>query len=215
MESIVSFFLGIVHSLGYPGLFLVMMLGSMGVPTGTEIAVTAAGALAATGNLPSVFLVGFVATVADILGAVILYAIGFFGGRPFVERYGKYVGLSLHKLDIAHGFYEKYGTPMVFIGRFLPFVRGVASLPAGISRMQKRYFLTYTSLGSAIFCFGLAYLGAQFGRHFDEIVPMLHRFSLAILAVVVAAAAAAYLFWNARRKQSALGAESGTTPPRS
>jgi membrane protein DedA with SNARE-associated domain len=203
MENVVEFFLNLVHHAGYPGLFLVMMLGNMGIPVGTEVVVPAAGALAATGHLSSVFLVGLVATVAEVVGAGILYAIGYFGGRPFVASYGKYVGLSLHKLDMAHGFYEKYGTPMVFIGRFLPIIRGVASLPAGISQMQKRYFFTYTALGSAIFCFGLAYLGSALGHHVDEIMPIAHRFSLLILGVIVLAAIGAGLYWNSRRKRVA------------
>ncbi len=70
----------------------------------------------------------------------------------------------MHKLDVAHGFYERYGNETVFICRFIPFIRGIASLPAGISQMQKRYFFTYTALGSAIFCFGLALLGQPLGR---------------------------------------------------
>jgi membrane protein DedA with SNARE-associated domain len=200
MEALVNFFLDVVHKAGYTGLFLVMLLGNVGVPVGTEIVVPAAGALAAEGHLPSVFLVGLIATIGEIVGCGILYAVGFFGGHPFVARYGKYVGLSMHKLDIAHGFYEKYGTPMVFVGRFLPLIRGIASLPAGISQMPKRYFFTFTAIGSAIWCFGLAYAGAMFYRHLDEILPVIHRFSLLIVAVVLLAAVAGLVLWNRSRK---------------
>jgi membrane protein DedA with SNARE-associated domain len=203
MESLMSFFLGLVHSLGYTGLFVVMVLGNVGIPVGTEIVVPVAGALAATGHLSSVFLVGAVATVAEVVGAGVLYAVGYFGGHPFVERYGKYVGLSMHKLQIAHGFYEKYGTVMVFAGRFIPLIRGVASLPAGISQMQKRYFLTYTALGSAVWCFGLAYAGAALGRHLDEVLPLLHKFSLSIGLAVLLAIVGGVLYWNSKRKNTA------------
>jgi membrane protein DedA with SNARE-associated domain len=200
MEALVNFFLDVIHKAGYPGLFFVMVLGNIGIPVGTEIVVPAAGALAQEGHLPSVFLVGLIATAGEIVGAGLLYAAGFFGGRPFVARYGKYVALSTHKLDIAHGFYEKYGTPMVFVGRFIPLIRGIASLPAGISQMPKRYFFTYTALGSAIWCFGFAYAGAMFDRHLDDILPLIHRFSVLIVAVVLVAAVAGLVFWNRKRK---------------
>jgi len=201
VEAISHFFLGLVDQAGYAGLFIVMVLGNLGIPVGTELVVPAAGALAATGHLSSVWLAASVATAGEVCGAIILYAIGFYGGRPFVERYGRYIGLSVHKLDVAHAFYERFGKRMVFIGRFIPLIRGVASLPAGISRMQKRYFLTYTTAGSLIFCFGLAWLGSLVGQHFDDIAPYFHRIILwSAAAVVIVIGLWVVLRWNAQRK---------------
>lgn len=187
MEHVSEFFLHLVDAYGYPGLFVVMVLGNCGAPVGTEFVLPAAGALAARGHLSSWWLAASVATVAELTGQTIIYAIGFYGGRPFVARWGKYLKLSEKKLDQFHAFYGRYGNSVVFVCRFVPFVRGISGLPAGVSRMQKRYFWLYTTLGSAIFCFGLTWLGDVFGRHLDEIVPQIRRYSLALLGIIVVA----------------------------
>ena len=184
MEHLTHFFIHIIDHAGYPGLFLVMVLGNMGIPVGAELVVPAAGAAAATGHLSNVWLAATVATLGEVVGGIILYSIGFAGGRPFVARWGKYLKLDEKKLDRFHEFYEKYGNVVVFVCRFLPFVRGVSALPAGVSRMQKRYFVAYTAAGSAIFCFALAGMGSEFGSHFDAISPQIHRFSTLFVLLV-------------------------------
>ncbi|MGH7715458.1 MAG: DedA family protein, partial [Vulcanimicrobiaceae bacterium] len=170
MEHYQSLILGLVHTYGYAGLFVVMVLGNMAIPVGAEVVLVVAGAAAGTGHLSSWVHVGVIATIGEIIGGIILYAIGYYGGEPVAHRFG---GRAEHELVRVHAFYEKYGARTVFICRFLPFIRGIASLPAGASRMPKRYFLTYHALGSAIFCFGLGYLGFAFGRHLDTILPAL------------------------------------------
>jgi len=167
-----------------------MVLGNIGIPVGTEIVVPVAGALAATGHLSSWPLAAAVATSGEVVGGLLFYYVGYYGGRPFVARWGKYLKLSEAKLDAFHGFYERHGNVVVFVCRFLPFVRGVSALPAGVSRMQKRYFLLYTALGSAIFCFGLTWLGNAFGNHIDTIKALMHRFSTTFIVLVVLAVVA-------------------------
>ncbi len=205
MEHLTHFFLNMVDQAGYPGLFVVMVLANIGVPGGAELVVPAAGALAATGHLHSVWMAALVATLGELTGCSILYTIGYFGGRPFVARWGKYLKLSEAKLDTFHAFYERHGNVVVFVCRFIPFVRGVSSLPAGVSRMRKRYFLIYTAAGSVLFCVGLTWLGSLFGAHFDEIMPQLHR--VTTLAIVVVLLAIAGFVWqrvaSARRGQIA------------
>ncbi len=205
MEHITHFFIGIIDQAGYPGLFLVMLIGNLGIPVGTEFVVPAAGAAAATGHLSNVWLAASVATLGEIIGGLILYSIGYAGGRPFVARWGKYLKLDEKKLDRFHEFYERYGNVVVFVCRFLPFVRGVSALPAGVSRMQKRYFLAYTAAGSAMFCFLLAWVGSEFGSHFDAIAPQIHRFStvLVLLTAVVVVALVAQGIVRARRSSRA------------
>jgi len=206
LQHLTHFFLSIIEHAGYAGVFFVMVLGNLGIPVGTELVVPAAGALAATGHLSSVWLAATVATAGELVGGGILYAIGFAGGRPFVARWGKYLKLDEKKLDAFHEVYERYGNVVVFVCRFLPLVRGVSALPAGVARMQKRYFFAYTAAGSAVFCFGLAYLGSLFGRHFDEISPQIHRFSLAFVValVLVVAAFVVQRIGRGRRKASRL-----------
>jgi len=184
-----------------------MFAGNMGMPAGTELVVPAAGALAAEGHLvpASWFVVGGVACAGEVLGAGALYAIGYYGGEPFVHRYGKYIGFREHELARVHAFFERYGKKTVFICRFIPFVRGVASLPAGISRMRKRFFFSYTIAGSLIFCFGLAALGFTAGSHIDRIMPYVHKFAYAVLAVAVVAAVA--FIWRRRSARAASSLE--------
>jgi membrane protein DedA with SNARE-associated domain len=205
----------VVH-LGYLGLFIVMALGNMGAPAGTEIIMPSAGALAAQGHLPSLpgipgwVLAGTVGTLGEITGGSILYAIGYYGGIAFVKRYGKYVLFREHELARVHAFYERFGAPTVFWCRFVPFVRGVAAFPAGLSRMQKRYFVTYTALGSAIFCFGLAYVGDVAGHNVEALNAALHKAALLIVLVAIAAVVAAVVVFRARSRAKA---KTRTTDP--
>jgi membrane protein DedA with SNARE-associated domain len=208
MEHLTQTLHDLVVHFGYVGLFVVVMLGNLGMPAALEVMVPTAGALAAQGHLAPVgplagwIVVAVVATFGELLGASILYTIGFYGGLPFVHRYGKYIRFSQHEYDRVHAFFERYGRPTVFWCRFIPFVRGVSSLPAGISRMQKRYFFTYTLLGSAIFCFGLSYLGNVAGNNLDAIVGSLHKAALLIVALLVVLAVGAFVVLRARRKKA-------------
>lgn len=202
----------LVHDLvvhfGYAGLFVVMFLGNMGAPAGTEIVMPTAGGLAAAGHFPGIegiptwILVALTATVAEVCGATTLYAVGYYGGVPFLQRYGKYVMFKEKELARVHGFYERFGTITVFWCRFIPFVRGVASFPAGISRMKKRYFVTYTAIGSAFFCFGLAYLGNMAGANLDTIVGIVHKLALVIVGLVLLAIAGGVILWRARKRKA-------------
>lgn len=194
MDQFQSSVMALVHTYGYAGLFVVMILGNVALPVGTEVVVPVAGAAAGAGHLSSWLLVGVVATLGELVGGLILYGIGYYGGEPAVHRMGP---RAEHELERVHAFYERHGKKAVFICRFIPVIRGIASLPAGISRMQKRYFVTYHTLGSAIFCFGLAYLGFSFGRHLDGIVPAIHKWALLIVGVALVAAVA--LLWARRR----------------
>jgi membrane protein DedA with SNARE-associated domain len=210
---------GVIHAMvvhfGYAGLFVVMVLGNIGLPTGTEIVMPTAGALAGSGHLPTIgtipawIFVGAVGTVGEVCGGLVLYSIGWYGGLPFVHRYGKYVRFREHELDRVHAFYEKYGRATVFWCRFVPFVRGIAALPPGLSRMPKRYFLAYTALGSAIFCFGLAYLGDAAGHNIDGIIAYVHDSALVIIGIFGAIVIIAVVALRARARSRR---DRGTTP---
>ncbi len=208
MEHLTQTLHDLVVHFGYAGLFIVVVLGNLGMPAALEVMVPTAGGLAAQGHLAPVgplagwIVVAVVATLGELLGATILYVIGFYGGLPFVHRYGRYIRFSQHEYDRVHAFFERYGRPTVFWCRFIPFVRGVSSLPAGISRMQKRYFFTYTLLGSAIFCFGLSYLGNVAGNNLDTIVGSLHKAALAIVVALVVLVAVAVVVLRARKKKA-------------
>jgi membrane protein DedA with SNARE-associated domain len=207
MEHLTQIFHDLIVHLGYAGLFIVMFLGNIGTPVGTEVVMPFAGGLAANGHFPSLWglpgwiLVGTVGTVGEVVGATTLYAVGHYGGLPFVHRYGKYVGFKERELGLVQRFYARFGNWAVLIARFVPFVRGVASFPAGLSRMPLALFLLFTALGSIVFCFGLAYLGQIAGNNLDSITAVLHKAALAIVVVVLVIAAVAATFWFRVRRQ--------------
>jgi membrane protein DedA with SNARE-associated domain len=120
---------------------------------------------------------------------VIAYEIGYYGGRPLVEKYGSYILMSRHDVDMADRFFKRFGGAAIFIGRLLPIVRTFIALPAGIARMPRVPFHVYTFIGSWPWCFGLAYLGMKFGQNLEKIKPYLMMFkeviAVAILAGVV------------------------------
>jgi membrane protein DedA with SNARE-associated domain len=208
MAHLSQVFHDLVVHLGYPGLFIVMFLGNIGTPVGTEVVMPAAGALAAQGHLtplgslPAWILVGIIGTLAEVAGATTLYAVGHYGGLPFVHRYGKYVGFKEKELGHVQRFYDRFGNWAVLLARFVPFVRGVASFPAGLSRMPLTYFIPYTALGSIVFCFGLAYLGQMAGNNVDAITANLHKIAIVTVVIVLAAAAAVFVWWRMRAKPS-------------
>jgi membrane protein DedA with SNARE-associated domain len=209
MEHLTTFFHDLIVHLGYLGLFIVMFLGNIGTPVGTEVVMPAAGALAAQGHLPPLgglagwIVVGIVGTVGELCGASALYAVGYYGGLPFVHRYGKYVGFKEKELGHVQRFYARFGNWAVLLARFVPFVRGVASLPAGLSRMALPWFLSFTALGSVVFCFGLAYLGQAAGNNVDAITAVLHKAAVYIVIVVVLLIVAGIVWWRARAKRAA------------
>lgn len=191
-----------MKSVGYPGLFFVMVVGNCGVPIGSELVLPAAGALAAQGHLSSPWLAGAVATLGEVAGGLVLYAVGYHGGHPFVLRYGRYLKLTEEKLRTWHEFYGRYGNGLVFVCRFIPLIRGVAALPAGVSQMRLRDFIGYTAAGSAVFCFGLVALGNALGRHWDQITPYVHLLTMIVLGLA-ALGIAIVVFLRARRAEAA------------
>jgi membrane protein DedA with SNARE-associated domain len=210
MEHLTHVLTDIVMKFGYEGLFIVVVLGNVGFPAALEVMIPFAGGLAAQGHLPPFFGlpgwvgVALVSVLGELVGSAILYSIGWYGGRPFVHRYGKYVRVTDHELDRVHGYYDKYGPVTAFVARFVPFVRGLAALPAGIARMSPYGFFTFSTLGSIVFCFGLAYLGHVAGRNLDALLGSLHKASLLIVIIIVLLVIAAIVIAVVmRRKKNA------------
>lgn len=182
--------IALIDHYGYLGLFIALVLGNFGVPIGSEIVLPVAGALTATGHLSSLWLTVLVALGGELGGGSVGYAIGRYGGVPAIERYGKYVHFTHDRLARMHRFFERWGTFAIFVCRFLPFVRGVAAIPAGIAEMNLALFYLWTLLGSLIFCTFLILLGNALGTHLDAVLPLLHRggyvaLGTAFVAVVV------------------------------
>lgn len=200
MHALTAFFLNLVDHAGYAGLFIAMTLANIGAPVGSEIVLPAAGALAATGHLSSVWLAIVLAVTAELVGQSIGYAIGRFGGRPFIDRYGRYVRFHHTELERVENFFGRYGKFAIFICRFIPVVRGVVGIPAGIAEMPLGAFYLWTFLGSLIFCGGLILAGNALGAHADEVISGVRKYALLILGVGIVALVA-FLFIQSRRTQ--------------
>ncbi len=201
MHQFTTYFLHLVDHFGYAGLYVALTLGNIGAPIGSEVVLPAAGALVATGHLPNLWVAVAVAVFAELTGQSIGYAVGFYGGRPFVERYGKYVGFHHRELDRVHGFFERWGSFAVFVCRFTPVIRGIDGIPAGIAEMPLGPFYLWTFLGSLGFCGGLILLGHAVGTHLGAVMPALQRYLLLIAAAVVAALVAAIVISQRRTKR--------------
>jgi membrane protein DedA with SNARE-associated domain len=189
LAVLANFIIGVISASGYLGITLLMGIESACIPLPSEIIMPFSGYLVYTGR----FQLLWVATAGALgcnLGSAVAYWVGAHGGRPLVERFGKYVLLSRHDLDRTTHFFLKYGSITVFLARLLPVVRTFIALPAGIARMPLWRFHIYTFLGSWPWCFVLAYVGMRLGRSWDtdpRFKEVFHRFHLGVEVVLLAA----------------------------
>ncbi|MHB9111701.1 MAG: DedA family protein [Thermoleophilia bacterium] len=197
ISSLIEFLAGIVidiiSTLGYAGVFLAMAIESACIPLPSEIIMPFSGYLVYNGDFAytgalwlDVLLVGTVGALGNLAGSLLAYWIGAKGGRPLVEKYGKYVLLSHHDLDLADRWFEKYGRGTVFFTRMLPVIRTFISFPAGISSMKLSTFSIYTFLGALPWSTGLAYVGFKMGENWDTLGEYFHKADIAIGIVLLA-----------------------------
>jgi membrane protein DedA with SNARE-associated domain len=175
---------------GYVAIFVLMLLESACVPIPSEVTMLFGGALtssafAGTGNELSLFWVGFAGIAGNVAGSILAYQVGRAGGRPLVDRFGRYLLIRPHEVDRAHAFFERRGDATVFLARLLPVVRTFISLPAGVAEMPFWKFIGYTALGCVPFVYGLAYLGHLAGARWKSVERVLAPFSWLILATIV------------------------------
>ena len=157
-----------VLALGYPGIVVLMAVESSVLPLPSELVMPPAGYLAAKGQMNPWIAIAAGAT-GSVLGALVNYALAVFVGEPVLRRYGKYVFMSEASLDRTEAFFRRHGEISTFVGRLLPVIRHLISIPAGFSRMALRRFIGFTALGAGIWCAILTYLGWLIGRHGEEV----------------------------------------------
>jgi membrane protein DedA with SNARE-associated domain len=184
---------------GYLAVFVLSFISSMGLPVGAEVAIIYGGVLA-SGQIPNephhlnLVAVIVVATLAEVLGSLAGYLIGYYGGRPLVDRFGKYVLLTHRDLDRAEAWFARRGDPVVLVGRFIPLLRSFVSFAAGLGEMALAKFLLFTVIGCAIWCTALTSLGYSLGASYQHV---LKAFSYAgYVAAVLVVIAVAVLFWH-------------------
>ncbi|HEX3012361.1 MAG TPA: DedA family protein [Syntrophomonadaceae bacterium] len=174
--------------MGYWGIGIGMAIESCNIPLPSEVILPFGGYLVYKGAL-NFYGVAVAGAVGGTIGSLVSYYIGLFGGRAFLERYGKYLGLPHRKLIQAEQWFSRYGNPTVFITRLLPGVRTFISLPVGAAKMNVGYFTIYTFVGSLIWSLFLTYIGQKLGENWELLKPWFHIADLLIVVVIIAAIA--------------------------
>jgi len=191
IEIVSAFIVATISTLGYGGVVLLMAIESACIPLPSEIIMPFSGYLVSRGEM-NLWLVGLAGAVGCVLGSMVAYWVGMYGGRPLIEKYGRYILISHHDLDLADRWFAKYGEIIVFVSRLLPAIRTFIAFPAGVARMNIPRFIIYTFAGSLPWCIGLAYVGQKLGEHWDKdprLKTLFHRFDFVIGIVIVLAAA--------------------------
>lgn len=195
-----------VLALGYPGIIILMAIESSVLPLPSELVMPPAGYLAAKGQMNAWIAVA-AGTLGSVLGALANYALAVFVGEPVLRRYGKYILLSPRSLDRAEAFFRRHGEISTLLGRLLPVIRHLISIPAGMSRMRLGRFAGFTALGAAVWCGILTYLGWLIGRHGEEVAavigPYVHRTLLQYVLPAAVVVLVAYILWRRRQGNQA------------
>jgi len=193
LAALFIFIKSLIAATGYGGIVILMAIESACIPLPSELIMPFAGYLVFEGTMKLVW----VATAGAIgcnLGSLVAYEIGAYGGRPLVERYGRWILLGRRDLDWADRFFARWGYLAVFIARLLPVVRTFIALPVGIAHMPRGRFHIYTFLGSWPWCFALAWFGMKLGQNWRELGKYLHKFDAVILVVLVGGVA--WFLWT-------------------
>ena len=203
IEFLGGIIVAVISATGYLGILVLMTIESACIPLPSEITMPFAGYLVSTGQL-NLWLVALAGAVGCNIGSTIAYAIGYWGGRPLAERWGRYVLLNTHDIDIAERFFTRFGVATVFIGRLLPVVRTFIALPAGFARMDMWKFQVYSFVGSFIWCLALAYVGQVLGTQWNDNPALKAAFHNADIVIgVLIVAAVAWFVWNHLRRRKA------------
>ncbi len=176
---------------GYLAIFVLMVLESACVPIPSEVTMLFGGALVSASFLApeqqlEFWAVVAVGTLGNLVGSWIAYGVGYVGGRPFVDRWGRFLLIRPHEVDRAHEWFDRHGELAVFGGRFVPVVRTFISLPAGVVRMGPVRFTVYTVAGCFPWCLALTWLGYLLGARWDRVERVLRPVAWAIALVLIA-----------------------------
>jgi len=182
----------ILATWGYLALFVIVLVSATGIPVGSEVATGYAGALASGQlttshdhlNLGAVIVV---AIAGELVGSVLGYSIGRFGGRPLVDKVGRYVLLTHRDLDRAEAWFARRGEPFVLFGRFIPLLRSFVSLAAGLGEMTFGKFAAFTVVGVAVWCAALASIGYSLGAGWHHVIKDFSDAGYVLAALVVVA----------------------------
>ena len=202
-QIVIPFLNSLYGAVGYLGVFIAMTIESAMIPLPSELILPFAGFLVSdpaqieplTRGPWNYWIVVIVATVGNTCGSLIAYAIGAWGGRPFLERYGRYLLIRPHEIELAERFFLRYGAATAFFSRLLPIVRTFISFPAGVARMPLGRFILYSTAGALPWSMLLVFAGQQLGARWLDIRHALQPFDLAI-AVAVVGLVVLFIWWR-------------------
>jgi membrane protein DedA with SNARE-associated domain len=188
-----SWIIAVISHWGYLGIIALMAIESACIPLPSEIIMPFSGFLVFKGEL-SLWGIATAGALGCVLGSIPAYYLGKLGGRPLIEKYGKWVLISPNDLNWADRAFNRYGEIIIFVGRLLPAVRTFIAFPAGVAGMNMTRFLIYTFVGSFIWCYLLGWAGVKLGEHWESLKVYFHQFHLVISVSIILA-----LIWYVRR----------------
>jgi len=184
-----------ISSIGYGGIFILMALESAAIPVPSELIMTFSGFLAYQGvfNFTVIVIAG---AAGCVVGSIVSYWVGLKGGRIFINKYGKYIFMNHHHLDMAEDWFKKYGDKAVFFSRMLPVARTFISLPAGIGKYSFKKLVIFSFLGSLPWCLALTYLGFRLGPQWKNIIAFFNGLDIVIIFGIILMA---MYFWKIKK----------------
>ena len=203
-EFLVDIIIGFIDSTGYASIIVLMTFESMFMPVPSEAVMPFVGFLVVEGRF-SFLLVVLFSTLGSIIGSLISYYMGAFGGRPLIEKFGKYVFLDKHHLSLTERYFQRRGDITILISRFIPVVRHFISIPAGIGQMNLVKFIVYTVIGAGTWNAILTWCGFLLRTNWSEIMKYSHMIDIIVIAAIIGAAV--YVFIKLYRNYSRTEAE--------
>lgn len=206
LESLAGFIISVISTFGYPGIIVTMAIESALIPLPSEIIMPFSGYLASTGRF-DLGLVVISGAFGNVLGALVIYGVGFWGHerivRRFIRRFGKWIFISENELDRTEKLLHKYKNWVILGSRVLPGLRTVISLPAGIAKLPLPRFILLTFMGSLIWSFLLAWLGYVLGSNWKVIGPYFHKFEIIVIVLIVLTIGA-YIYFSIKKHKPSL-----------
>lgn len=194
LGGISGFAENIIGNMGYAGIFILMTIESAGIPVPSELIMTYGGFMASEGKINWI-LAAVIGSLGTGLGSAIGYGIGAWGGKPVVDKYGKFIGVTSEKMVWAEKWFCKFGESACFYTRMLPVVRTIVNVPAGLLGMNFYKFMGYSMLGALPWCLILSYLGFTLGKNWESILGYSHLLSYAIVGLVLLIIVIAVVLW--------------------
>ena len=200
MEYFSQMFLSFIASWGYVAVAVLMAAENACIPIPSELILGFAGYLVSAGHMTfsGALLAGM---IGGLLGSVFAYEVGAHGGRPFVDKYGKYFFIKKSHVDTAQDWFDRYGLKAVFFSRMLPVIRTFISLPAGFARVDPKRFFTYTIAGSLPWTAAILYAGLMLGENWTDLMEYGHEASLIFVVCSVVAIVYFYLKWKKKKQR--------------